>query len=70
MGWSDDEIDTLHKRAMDRRRKGERMGQSYYNAAYSMNPGVAHLAGTNLDPFYIDERLGLFLAALRGEGKA
>lgn len=66
MAWTDQEVATLHERAMKRRRNGERTGQSYYNAAYAMNPGVAHIAGTDADPFHDDRRVGPFISMLRG----
>ncbi|UOF80085.1 hypothetical protein [Caudoviricetes sp.] len=50
---------------MRRRRNGERTGQSYYNAAYNMNPAVARLAGTDCDPYHDDARIGPFLNKLR-----
>lgn len=44
--------------------RGERRGQAYYNAAYEMNPAVAHLCGTDVDPFYDDNKVGAFIEKL------
>lgn len=46
-----------------------RLGQAVYNAAYKRSPAVVRsLIGTDLDPFYHDERIDAFLARLRELG--
>ena len=40
-----------------------REGQVYFNVLYKMKPELANkITGTELDPFYQDEKLGEFLS--------
>jgi hypothetical protein len=43
-----------------------RRGQQMYNALYHINPKVAEsVGGTELDPFYHDDRIDKFLATIK-----
>lgn len=46
---------------------GVRFGQAVYNQAYAVNPAVAHLAGTDVDPYHNDDNVNAFLDKLRGK---
>lgn len=63
MAWSRSDL-LAGARALKARYPELRFGQALYNYAYSMNPAVAHLAGTEVDPFHLNERVELFLSTL------
>lgn len=60
MNWSRDGLMGA-ARAVVFSDKSMRLGQALYNVAYSQNPAIAHLAGTEVDPFYDDSRIEAFL---------
>lgn len=48
-----------------RQYSGRRAGQALFNACYSLCPEAAEaVRGTEVDPFYDDERIGLFFEHL------
>lgn len=63
MSWSRAEL-LAGASALRARYPELRFGQALYNYAYSRNPAVAHLAGTDVDPFHLNERVELFLSKL------
>ena len=66
MGWDTQSL-IRRARKVHLASKGEiRFGQAIYNQAYAQNPAVAHLAGTEVDPYYDDARVTAFLDKLTG----
>lgn len=48
-----------------------RTGQAYFNALWQVNPNLAaHIQGSDLDPFYDDSRVTLFLDIIFGYYKS
>ncbi|AXQ63468.1 hypothetical protein SEA_COMRADE_235 [Streptomyces phage Comrade] len=53
------------KSVANRQANGERYGQAVFNSAYGLFPNeVGEMVATELDPFYDDSRVKLFLAGL------
>lgn len=68
MAWDRDEL-MRQAHEMVKRHPELRLGQALYNVAYSQNPAIAHLAGTEWSCFYRDDKIEAFLGKIDAQSR-